>query len=239
MTSRHPGVTHLDEALFEMAHLIAGLFAVDGAVVLTKRLELLGFGAEISGALEPVSVVARALDAESEQTEPESTDGVGTRHRSVYRLCQAVHDLIAVVISQDGNALHFLYFLRAGLVGDAGTRDSDKDQNPKSRRTNFLKKYHAVAFAAYVSMKFKISCMVAFLYQSADSGGHTSGAQLRASLQLRRNWHRDKEVAGQNVVVKVTERRRKMKLVGGDPPVPIGPLPASRRDALNRLLEVP
>jgi len=103
ITCRHPAVTHLDEALFEMAHLIARLFAVDGAVVLTQRFELLGFGAEISGALAPVSVVARALDAESEQTEPESTDGVGTRHRSVYRLCQAVHDLIAVVISQDGN----------------------------------------------------------------------------------------------------------------------------------------
>jgi hypothetical protein len=77
------------------------------------------------------------------------------------------------------------------------------------------------------------------LYQSADSGGHTSGTQLRASLRLCRNRHRDKEVAGQDVVVKVTERRRKMKLVGGDPSVPIGPLPASRRDALNRLLEVP
>jgi hypothetical protein len=103
MTSRDPTVTQLDEAIFEMAHLIAGLFAVDGAVVLTKRFELLGFGGEISGALDQVSVVARALDAEGERTEQESMDGVGTRHRSVYRLCQAVHDIIAVVISQDGN----------------------------------------------------------------------------------------------------------------------------------------
>jgi hypothetical protein len=103
MSSRDPTVTQLDEAIFEMAHLIAGLFAVDGAVVLTKRFELLGFGGEISGALDQVSVVARAVDAEGEQTEQESTDGVGTRHRSVYRLCQAVHDIIAVVISQDGN----------------------------------------------------------------------------------------------------------------------------------------
>lgn len=83
--------------------LIAGLFAVDGAVVLTKRFELLGFGGEISGALEQVSVVARALDAEGEQIEEEFTDGVGARHRSVYRLCHAVHNIIAVVISQDGN----------------------------------------------------------------------------------------------------------------------------------------
>ena len=102
MTNRDPTVTHLDEAIFEMAHLIAGLCAVDGAVVLTKRFELLGFGGEISGALEPVAVVARALDAEGAQTEHEFTDGVGTRHHSVYRLCQAVRDIIAVVLSQDG-----------------------------------------------------------------------------------------------------------------------------------------
>jgi hypothetical protein len=101
--SRDPTLVHLDEAVFELAHLIAGLFAVDGAVVLTKRFELLGFGGEISGALDQVSVVARALDAEGEQIEEEFTDGVGTRHRSVYRLCHAVHDIIAVVISQDGN----------------------------------------------------------------------------------------------------------------------------------------
>ena len=103
MASRDPTVSYLDEAIFEMAHLIAGLFAVDGAVVLTKRFELLGFGGEISGALDPVSIVARALDAEGERTELEFADGVGTRHRSVYRLCHAVHDIIAVVISQDGN----------------------------------------------------------------------------------------------------------------------------------------
>lgn len=103
MTSRDLTVTHLDEAIFEMAHLIARLFAVDGAVVLTKRFELLGFGGEISGALDQASMVARALDAEGEQTEQEFTDGVGTRHRSVYRLCHAVHDIVAVVISQDGN----------------------------------------------------------------------------------------------------------------------------------------
>ena len=35
----------LDEALFEIAYLIAGLSAVDGAVVLDKHMEILGFGA--------------------------------------------------------------------------------------------------------------------------------------------------------------------------------------------------
>jgi hypothetical protein len=51
--SRDEGIAALDEAVFEVAHLVAGLSAVDGAVVMTKRFEILGFGAEISGALPP------------------------------------------------------------------------------------------------------------------------------------------------------------------------------------------
>jgi len=96
-------LTELDEAIFEVAHLIAGLTAVDGAVVMTQRFELLGFGGEISGELEAVKTVARALDVEAEAAVEESAEGVGTRHRSAYRLCKELGDVIAVVISQDGN----------------------------------------------------------------------------------------------------------------------------------------
>ncbi len=94
----------LDEAMFEVAHLIAALSAVDGAVVITKRFELLGFGAEISGKLPEVSTVARALDVEGKRTVQESIEGVGTRHRSAYRLCSELKEAVAVVISQDGGA---------------------------------------------------------------------------------------------------------------------------------------
>ena len=93
----------LDEAIFEVAHLIAGLTAVDGAVVMTQRFEMLGFGGEISGDLPAAETVTRALDLEADQTIEEPTDGVGTRHRSAYRLCKALGTVIAVVISQDGN----------------------------------------------------------------------------------------------------------------------------------------
>ena len=93
----------LEEAIFEMSHLIAGLSAVDGAVVMTQRYELLGFGGEISGALPSVRTVARALDVEGEHVVKESTEGVGTRHRSAYRLCNALLEAIAVVVSQDGS----------------------------------------------------------------------------------------------------------------------------------------
>ena len=96
-------LTGLDEAIFEVAHLIASLTAVDGAVVMTQRFELLGFGGEISGLLPAVETVARALDVEAEAAVEESVGGVGTRHRSAYRLCNELPDVIAVVISQDGN----------------------------------------------------------------------------------------------------------------------------------------
>jgi Probable sensor domain DACNV len=97
-------IAELDEAIFAVAHLIAALSAVDGAVVITKRFELLGFGAEISGKLPEVRTVARALDVEGKLAVQEGTEGVGTRHRSVYRLCSELKEAVAVVISQDGGA---------------------------------------------------------------------------------------------------------------------------------------
>jgi hypothetical protein len=96
-------LSDLDEAIFEVAHLIAGLAAVDGAVVMTQRFELLGFGGEISGELPGVETVAKALDIEGDETTEEPTEGFGTRHRSAFRLCNALPDVIIVVISQDGN----------------------------------------------------------------------------------------------------------------------------------------
>jgi hypothetical protein len=94
----------LDEALFETSHLIAALAQVDGAVVLTKRFEILGFGAEISGGLPVVRDVRRALDLEADEFATEVADGVGTRHRSAYRLCAALPGALGIVVSQDGGA---------------------------------------------------------------------------------------------------------------------------------------
>ena len=101
-TASDPRLATLDEALFEVAHLVASLAGVDGAVVMTADLELLGFGAEISGALPAVSKVARAIDLDGTNSVWESTDRVGTRHRSVYRLCNALAGALAIVVSQDG-----------------------------------------------------------------------------------------------------------------------------------------
>ena len=67
-----------------------------------KRVDLLGFGAEIGSDLPAVRSVARALDAEGTQKVIESVESVGQRHRSAYRLCNFAHDAVAIVVSQDG-----------------------------------------------------------------------------------------------------------------------------------------
>ncbi|HEY1694806.1 MAG TPA: hypothetical protein VGG39_21690 [Polyangiaceae bacterium] len=90
------------DAIFEMSQLIAALTEVDGAVVMTKRFEILGFGAEIAGELPDVQHVARALDLEAVDTVLEPLAADGTRHRSTYRLCSRLPEAVGIVVSQDG-----------------------------------------------------------------------------------------------------------------------------------------
>jgi hypothetical protein len=94
-------VATLDEAVFEMAQLMAGLADVDGAVVITDQLELLGFGAEIMGPPD-VATVRHAHDLEAASFHTTTIERVGTRHRSAYRLCAFEPGCLAIVVSQDG-----------------------------------------------------------------------------------------------------------------------------------------
>ena len=96
-------VSAIDEGIFELSHMIAALSDVDGATVLTRGFEVLGFGAEIGGSLPHVPTVMRALDLEGDNLVGEHADGVGTRHRSAYRFCAAHPDALAVVVSHDGD----------------------------------------------------------------------------------------------------------------------------------------
>jgi hypothetical protein len=101
-TSVDPSVIEIDDALSEQAYLLAGMAAADGAVVLARPLGIVGFGGEICGNLKHVQVVSRALNRDASRVETESTSGVGTRHRSVYRLCNSLPTASAIVVSQDG-----------------------------------------------------------------------------------------------------------------------------------------
>jgi hypothetical protein len=103
LSSTSPVVREVDEATTDAVRFAASLSAVDGAVVMAQPLELLGFGAEISGRLAPVREVARALDALATRTTLESDQDVGTRHRSAYRICHALPGVVALVVSQDSS----------------------------------------------------------------------------------------------------------------------------------------
>jgi hypothetical protein len=97
-----PDLERLERAVFEWSRVVANLTAIDGAVVLDKRLGLLGFGAEVSAELPAPARVWRALDIEGHEREPNSVENVGTRHRAAYRFVQAHPDGVALVISHDG-----------------------------------------------------------------------------------------------------------------------------------------
>ncbi len=96
-----PSLVKLHDSLVEFSHFLADLMSVDGALVLNREFQLIGFGSEILGDSH-VDSIERAIDLEAEQSITEPADVTGTRHRSAYRLVSGVPDAICVVVSQDG-----------------------------------------------------------------------------------------------------------------------------------------
>ncbi len=93
------------EALGRTVDAIAGLTAVDGAVVLTDEYELLGFGAKIArrkgcAQVEQVTVTEPIIGGTAAVVHPEQLGG--TRHLSAAQFVQDQRDAVALVASQDG-----------------------------------------------------------------------------------------------------------------------------------------
>ena len=95
-------LARLDESIFECAHFLADLMAVDGALVVTDARDVIGFGAEIHGPSNRNEVVYRALDLEATELVEERADEAGTRHRAAYRLSRQHPECMIIVVSQDG-----------------------------------------------------------------------------------------------------------------------------------------
>jgi hypothetical protein len=96
-------LVELDEAIFEFAHFLADLMAVDGALVLTAARDIIGFGAEVHVATEQNGVIYRALDIDGKEVVEEHDDDGGTRHRAAYRLSRTHPECMVIVVSQDGS----------------------------------------------------------------------------------------------------------------------------------------
>ena len=91
-----------EEKIAEFASFVSSLSLVDGAVVVTKKLEVLGFGAEITmDSPGPVDVRV-AKEPFGKQYTRRPVTAYGTRHRSAFRLCRNFEDCLCLVISQDG-----------------------------------------------------------------------------------------------------------------------------------------
>lgn len=89
----------LDEALGDAAQAIAALTAVDGAVIMTERFNVIGFGVELTAAspsLEEIVVVTRPRKRHV------SIDSYGTRHRAAFRFCSSFENSAAFIVSSDG-----------------------------------------------------------------------------------------------------------------------------------------
>ena len=85
------------------AELIAKFSAVDGAVVLTKDLDLVGFGAEtLVDSVSRKHPRMRFVEYDDSVNSKKTFHDNGMRHRACYYLCDNVEDAVSVIISQDG-----------------------------------------------------------------------------------------------------------------------------------------
>jgi sensor domain DACNV-containing protein len=107
LSPRFSGLAQLSDAEPErrLVDGVAGLTAVDGAVVLTDRCELLGFGAKIMRRkgrpqVEQVRVMEPIEDGMAALVHPEHLGG--TRHLSAAQFVHDQRDAAALVASQDG-----------------------------------------------------------------------------------------------------------------------------------------
>lgn len=91
-----------EEALRDCFRFIASLSAVDGALVVTDRFRVLGFGAEVIAQSPTLKEVQLAINPEATETKVVSIESYGTRHRSAFRFCSSYENSIAFVISSDG-----------------------------------------------------------------------------------------------------------------------------------------
>ncbi|WNG20275.1 putative sensor domain DACNV-containing protein [Cystobacter fuscus] len=93
-----------NEAVEESVGFITALSGVDGAIVMTDRLRVLGFGAEVVASSPSLRDVWFASSADGSKGRVVSIDAFGTRHRSAFRFASSFDDAAVFVVSQDGGA---------------------------------------------------------------------------------------------------------------------------------------
>lgn len=93
----------VESGLRDALDALVRLTAVDGAVLLTRKFELLGFGAVVQLAQHTNYRVFRCHDRHGAQATEIPVESFGTRHRSAFEFCFRCTPSVAIVASQDGD----------------------------------------------------------------------------------------------------------------------------------------
>lgn len=89
--------------LHDSVLFLSSLASVDGALIITDRLNLLGFGGELRVYGESMDNIKFSEDAFCRNVKARPFESFGTRHRSAFRFCNEYPNSVAFVISQDGD----------------------------------------------------------------------------------------------------------------------------------------
>lgn len=89
--------------LYDAVTFLSSLASVDGALVISDKLNLLGFGGEFRIYGKTSDKVSFSEDAFGKKIHERPFETFGTRHRSAFRFCDEYPNSVAFVISQDGD----------------------------------------------------------------------------------------------------------------------------------------
>ena len=95
-------IVEWNDAINESAKFMGSLAGVDGAVLITDRLRLIGFGVEIKTNEPQLKKVKVATDSFGNSKKTVPIEDFGTRHRSAFRFCAKNENSVIFVVSQDG-----------------------------------------------------------------------------------------------------------------------------------------
>ncbi len=112
LKDKRPGSSEMFRKVKDICNFIAYLTCVDGAVIIKKNLQLVGYGAELKSGVAKSTISYYNIDT----CTMGNFENKGTRHRSGCRYCYQDTDAVVFIISQDGAISGLTYY--DGLYGD-------------------------------------------------------------------------------------------------------------------------
>lgn len=105
-TLRSYALTERNAYIEEIVDAYAHLARIDGALILTTELNVIGFGAQIQG--DPIEKAYRSLNSLSSKIEEYDLKKFGTRHNAAARFAYGIEGTLVSVVSEDGIPSFFM-----------------------------------------------------------------------------------------------------------------------------------